>query len=272
MPRSTQLSTRAAGGVARGRSRPRYRQLADQLIDEIRRGRRPVGSTLPGEIELMAEFSVSRHTVREALRRLEELGLIERRRRHGTRVRARMPIESYVHIVRSPGDLLQYPADSRLEPLDRAIVRLDPQRAGELGCAPRSRWFRLSALRRLPGSDVPVCRVEVYLLPEYAGVAKDVGRSSRRVFEWVERRFGRRVAHVRVDISAHGMPEESARVLGVMPDTPSLRVVRRYYDDGGELFEVTASEHPADRFAYSLELTREWLQPGRAVKLSGTPR
>jgi len=55
-----------------GVARKRYQQVAESLLAEIRAGRLAVGDTLPGELELVGHFAVSRHTVREALRRLEE--------------------------------------------------------------------------------------------------------------------------------------------------------------------------------------------------------
>ena len=66
---------------------PRYVEIAEDLIARIRAGVLAPGSTLPGELTLMEEYQSSRHTIRDALRRLEELGLIERRRGIGTRVR-----------------------------------------------------------------------------------------------------------------------------------------------------------------------------------------
>jgi len=93
---------------------PRYRQLADALMGDISRGRIKVGETIPGEHELVARYQVSRHTVREALRRLDELGLIDRQQGIGTVVRARHSSPSYVQAVRTPSELMRYPADSRL--------------------------------------------------------------------------------------------------------------------------------------------------------------
>ena len=92
----------------------RYQRVANTLIEEIRSGRRAVGDSLPGELDLVTHFDVSRHTVREALRRLEELGLIGRRQGVGTIVLSREPVESYVQAVRAPAGLLQYPQGSRL--------------------------------------------------------------------------------------------------------------------------------------------------------------
>ena len=55
--------------TAKDRSKhPRYKQLAETLIADVRAGKIKVGATLPGELELVDRFGVSRHTVREALR------------------------------------------------------------------------------------------------------------------------------------------------------------------------------------------------------------
>jgi GntR family transcriptional regulator len=61
----------------------------DALREAIQQDRFPAGSQLPPELELMAMLNVSRTTLREALRTLEEQGFIERRRGKGTYVRPR---------------------------------------------------------------------------------------------------------------------------------------------------------------------------------------
>ena len=103
---------------------PRYAALARDLADEIARGRHPVGSRLPTEVELSAERGVSRATVRAALERLEELGLVSRRRRSGTRVTAASPAErlgGYVQSLSGVEDLLQYAAET-----ERRVLRVSP--------------------------------------------------------------------------------------------------------------------------------------------------
>ncbi len=72
-----------------GRGQPRYLLLAQDLIQDIDTGRYPVGSLLPTELELCEQFGVSRHTVREAVRRLREMGLVTRHQGIGTRVKAK---------------------------------------------------------------------------------------------------------------------------------------------------------------------------------------
>ena len=73
--------------------RPKRRTLTDATVsaiaDAIRTNRFSPGSQLPAEMELMQMLGVSRTTLREALRTLEEQGRITRRRGLGTFVSER---------------------------------------------------------------------------------------------------------------------------------------------------------------------------------------
>ncbi len=70
-----------------------HKSLTDASVDElreaIRAGKFPPGSQLPPEMELMTVLGVSRTTLREALRTLEEQQLIQRKRGLGTFVSER---------------------------------------------------------------------------------------------------------------------------------------------------------------------------------------
>lgn len=69
------------------------RNFHSYVINEIGAGvisgRFPVGSTLPNDAALMAEFDVSRTVLREALKTLEAKGLLEARPKVGTKVAKR---------------------------------------------------------------------------------------------------------------------------------------------------------------------------------------
>ncbi|KPQ21740.1 MAG: GntR family transcriptional regulator, partial [Porphyrobacter sp. HL-46] len=65
---------------------PRYLQLASELREAILKGEFAGGRQFPTETVLCRKYDVSRYTIREALRRLEAEGLIQRRRGSGTTV------------------------------------------------------------------------------------------------------------------------------------------------------------------------------------------
>ena len=60
------------------RATPAYRQVSDQLRQRIVGGELRAGDALPIEADLSAQFAVHRSTVREALRQLEQEGLVQR--------------------------------------------------------------------------------------------------------------------------------------------------------------------------------------------------
>lgn len=95
----------------------------DQLRETIVKGRHPAGEPLV-EAALAAQFSVSRTPIREALRRLEQDGLVERGSR-GMYVRSRSPeeiLEIYEVRVTLEGAAARAAAERRM-PLD--LARLD---------------------------------------------------------------------------------------------------------------------------------------------------
>lgn len=70
-----------------------YQELARKLIEELASGKYKIGSRLPAERELAAEYEVSRPTVREAVIALEVQGLVEVRVGSGAYVK-RLPGKS----------------------------------------------------------------------------------------------------------------------------------------------------------------------------------
>lgn len=70
---------------------PAYRAVSDDLRRRIVDGSLPQEETLPPELELATAFGVHRSTVREALRQLEQEGLL---RRSGKKLMVSMPRQS----------------------------------------------------------------------------------------------------------------------------------------------------------------------------------
>ncbi|PRC60884.1 GntR family transcriptional regulator, partial [Mycobacterium sp. ITM-2017-0098] len=75
----------------------------------------PVGSQLPTEHELCERFSVSRYTVREALRRLRDDNLVA----------SRPSTNSYAQDVMSIDDLLAFAQGARFAIETNAMVTVD---------------------------------------------------------------------------------------------------------------------------------------------------
>ncbi len=80
-----------ANSIDRDSPVPFYFQLSELLEQEIVDGRWPAGYRLASESELCTHFGLSRTTIRQALARLEQEGLISRRKGQGTFVAETQP-------------------------------------------------------------------------------------------------------------------------------------------------------------------------------------
>jgi GntR family histidine utilization transcriptional repressor len=64
-----------------------YREVKADILRQITRGQLPLGSAMPNEVDLAVSYGCARATVNRAMRELADDGIIERRRKAGTRVR-----------------------------------------------------------------------------------------------------------------------------------------------------------------------------------------
>jgi len=238
-------------------TRPRYRQIGDALLAEIRAGRHAIGAMLPTETELCARYQASRHTIREALRLVEEAGLVSRRQGSGTTIIAHQNPGRFVQDISRVGGLLQYPDETRLTVLRAREAVLDEEGAALMGMPAGETWLRVEGIRRVRVTTAPICFTTLLLPPDFAGVVEEIGQEPGPVYALLERRFGLRLASVDVDLSAGGVPEAQAALLEVEPGAPALMIRRRYIDEAGRVFEVSHGCHPAPRFNYRATLRRE---------------
>jgi DNA-binding GntR family transcriptional regulator len=131
---------------------PLYLQVVRALKDEIVSGVHPVGSQLPTEEELCERFSVSRYTIREALRRLREDNLVSSRQGAGTIVVPPRPADSFVHEVMSINDLVAFATGVRFAIDAIEMIEVDTKLAARLGIASGEEWLSVRGFRHCEGS------------------------------------------------------------------------------------------------------------------------
>jgi len=220
---------------------PRHRALAEELLTAIADGTYPVGSRLPTEEELAATHGMARETVRRALSRLQQLGLIDRRPGAGTTVVARRPIDAYQPVARSASDVVAFSERTRLlHPVTRDVVA-DRVLARRLGTRTGTAWHLLEGARVLRGSrDRPLCWSEHYL-------RGDLPAESLRVPSVPDPSY---VEDYRVEqtVTAELLSPALAEALDAEPGGPALVITRRVRDRDGRLHNVGIHTHPADRF------------------------
>jgi GntR family transcriptional regulator len=234
----------------------RYLQVARTLRKEIVDGVFPVGSQLPTEHELCDRFSVSRYTVREALRRLRDDNLISSRPRAGTMVVARAASNSYAQEVMSIDDLLAFAAGAQFAIDYNAMVTIDDDLAAHTGLAAGSEWLVVRGNRRADDTPEPLCHTEYYINRAFAAVGRLLQRHNGPIFPLIEDLFGVSVVEVHQEISAVLATSRLSEELQVAVGSAALEMRRTYTTSDGELAQVTINTHPSSRFRYSMTMRR----------------
>ena len=238
---------------------PRHAELTKALIQDITSGVYPVGSSLPGELELADKYGVSRGTVRVALTRIQELGMVSRKKRAGTRVEAAAPQSGeYMPRLSTIDELVQYGAATERKIHGAREIVMDIELASHLGCQPGTRWLHIPTSRTNPAAPAhPLSWSDVYVTAaDGARIKSKLKTAQGLICDLVGQTSGRLVKEIHQTVRAVGVPAPLAQTLGTEPGAHALEFVRRYYDQSDRLFEVVVSLHPADRFSYSTILQR----------------
>ncbi len=238
-------------------AKPRYREMADELREEIVRGDFSA-ETFPTESDLCQRYSVSRYTVREALRALQAEGLIARKRGSGTIIQPAAARGGALHQpLSNVGEILQYARDTQaaFEPLGEGP--LPRSIAEQVGLIAGGRWTRFHGLRTANDSSEPIAYTEAYLHEALRNVVQKIDPTQDTLFRQIEKLTKIKIVRVTQDIQAVAAPAEVAKALGLTKRAPCLRILRCYRDASDRILEISASHHPGDRFAYSMHIEVE---------------
>ncbi|MGB3289712.1 MAG: GntR family transcriptional regulator [Burkholderiaceae bacterium] len=240
-------------------SQPRYLWLRECLLRDITNGKYPVGSLLPGENELTQLYGVSRHTVREASRKLADDGLISRHPGIGTIVCSRKEKPVYVAALGTLPELFDYTNSTRVQVLDGREIIATGELADTLECEESSAWLNLEALRFPTGQDIPISYTRIYLRPEFSDIRERLHGNHASIYSMLEQHHGQTIHTVRQEIAATLLPAQAARMLGVKPRVPALHLKRSYLNKKDHLLAVSSNLYPVGRF----ELRTSWTRGGK---------
>ena len=236
--------------------RPLYMQVAAAIKDELLAGIHPVGAVLPSEGELAKRFSVSRHTVRESLRRLREERLVASKQGAGTVVLAPPSVAPEIQQVMSISGLLAFASDAQFSIQHISMVKLDDELAARTGLGAGEEWLAVSGFRYSGDGGSPFCWTEYYINRSYASVGRILPRHQGAIFPLLEDMFGLSVVEVEQQISACLASGEMAAKLCVDAGTAALEVRRTYKTAESEVVQVTINTHPASCFQHTMTMRR----------------
>ena len=200
----------------------------------------PAGERLPSEPQLAKKLSVSRATLREAMRTFETQGLIRRRQGAGTFVVGQVPVlDSGLEVLESLETMARR-LNLAVTVSDLHVERVyaDQELAEGLKLPLAS---RLVSIRRVIRADGRPVAYLVDMLPEKFLAPEDLPKDfSGSVLDFLVAR-GTQLATSRAAISAIGATADVARVLEIQREDVLLKFTSQLYVSDGSVVDYSVS-------------------------------
>ena len=233
--------------VDRNSRTPLHVQLALQLEAAIQGGELPVGSRLSNEVDLAEAYGLSRPTVRQAIARLVDQGLLVRKRGVGTQVVGNSgQVRRSLELTSLYDDLAAAHRKPETDVLRFGVAPATADVAAALQCEEGDRVLRLERLRRADGE--PLALMRNWLPPDL--LETDPATLAERGLYQLLRAEGVRLKVAHQTISAIPASLEQARLLSEEPGAPLLATTRITYDDHGQPVEYGSHLYRASRYSF----------------------
>jgi GntR family transcriptional regulator len=242
-----------AASINRASPIPFHFQLSEILEQEISQRRWQRGARLPPELEMCSHFGLSRSTVRHALGRLEQEGLIRRDKGHGAYVadneRRSWMLQSADGLFHDETARLGRPVSSRI--LELKVGPLPRWALDALGLPPGAQGVTLARVRAVDGHVVLYC---VNHLPAALATAvlslKDPGES---LYLRLRELAGIEVGGARRILVAVAAGERLSTLLEVKSSAPLVAIESIAWDVDHKPFDCFRAWLRTDRLAIEVQ-------------------
>lgn len=246
---------------------PAYQILQQRLRREIAAGAYPDGVRLPTESELVAEYGLSRQTVRRAFQDLVAEGVVYRVPGRGTYARD----NAYLRQLGSIEDLMSLSEDTTMEVLHGLSRQIDIAAASRLRLDHdvvytvvfrRLHDRRTGAQRRGDIDGVPFVVTTVHLPEPVARLIWDSPElatgaiGTNTVIGLLEPHLDQPIAQAAQSITVAPADDVVAEALGCRQGHPMLRVDRLYSDTADVPVELAVSYFLPEQYTYRVTLRR----------------
>jgi GntR family histidine utilization transcriptional repressor len=218
-----------------------WQAIQAEVLRRIHAREWPPGSTIPGEVELAQEFGCARATVNRALQAVADTGLLERRRKAGTRVALRPVSRATVEIPLIRDEIEDHGMAYTYRRISSRFETPDPTTAIKLGVTGQA----LHVIGLHLGDDTPFVLedrwINIATAPE-AG-AQPYDRMSAN--EWLLMH----TPYTRGDIafSAQNASDQTAEILKILSGRAIFIVERTTWDGDAAVTSVRLSYAPGYR-------------------------
>ncbi|MCQ4445793.1 GntR family transcriptional regulator [Enterobacter cloacae] len=234
-------------------NKPMYRQIADALREQINAGELKPGDALPTESSLQEAFSVSRVTVRQALKLLTEEHIIESIQGSGSYVKEERVNYDIYQLTGFYEKLADRNVDTHSDVKTFEVIKADEKLAEKLNIHPDDNVWHIKRVRFI--KQKPVNLEETWMpLAMFDDLTWAVMENSK--YHYIEQ-----IKKMVIDRSEQEvvpvMPSaEVVNALGIDAAKPVLEKISRGYLSDGRVFEYSRNTFKSDDYKFTLVAKR----------------
>jgi GntR family transcriptional regulator len=245
------LTSFAPDSLTLNRKLPLWYQVSQSLRASILGRSADAPLRLPTEDDLAAHYGVSVLTMRQALKSLEEEGLISRHRRRGTFIEPGARRAAPVRLLGSVDAIVAQQSGMRATILGHGTVPVPAEISEHFpGAAELVSYRRL----RRDDSGEPTNWAENHVLPELAERIDLADLEHWPMTKVLRDRLGVRISRITDTVEARLADPETARLLDVPLCSPILHYTGVTYDADGRAVDVVRIHYRGDRFTFSVTM------------------
>ena len=236
----------------------RYSEVAELLEKRIHNKTYLPKTLLPTEAELCQEFAISRFTARNALKVLQDKGLIERQQGKGSLVLDETPAV-FNSTWSTLDELIEHANKVSVEYQSLTTRYVDEDFAAKTGFLLGSKLSEVHGVRYInrDGALVPLCLICIWIDAKYGVTIDTLNQLGGTVISWLGAEQGVEVESIQQQISAINLSEAEASQLNTDPMIAGLKIRRAFVNNKNETVEASNTIFPAHLFEYRMTLKAE---------------
>jgi len=224
-----------------------YLQVIDRLKQDIQKGVYKEKEKLPSEFDLAKQLGVSRATLREALRILEEENVIIRRHGVGTFVHSRPLFTSGIEQLNSVTYMIEQVG---MKPgtvfLDSTIIGPTEEDISRFKCTSDEEIHVIERVRTADGEPVVYC-VDKFPSQIFPG---SFSYEKESIFQMLEEGSEMKIAYAVAQIEPIGFHEKVSPILECEPETALLVLKQMHFDEMDTPILYSVNYFKADKFSF----------------------
>ncbi len=231
----------------------KFEKIANDIREAIQKGEYSSGDQLPLEKELCQRYGVSRVTIKNAMDKLVQMGLVTKRRGSGTFVKTLDDSYAKKLSLSTGNQFSGFMETHRGHKVTTKVLRFEfvhpPEDvAVKLQMSTKDFVYDIIRVRILDGIPMVIeyTMMPIQLVP---GIRNEILEDS--IYRHIEKTLNIKIQSAHRTVRAVRSTEMEQKELGISPEMPILEVEQVAFFSDGHPFEYSVSHHRADKNEFS---------------------